>query len=89
MPVKVFANTIADPERRKIAEQAVLDGIGNRPEELAVTLQELADGPKWFLNIDSPDGFELKYEFFGPDEQNGDFIRRTVSQVFSPPVHLS
>ena len=32
MPLSIFCNTIPDPERRRTIQNAVLDGIGQRPE---------------------------------------------------------
>ena len=80
MPTSIFSNDIAMPNRRKVIGAAVLDGIGNRPENWVVSIHEPRGGPEYIITIEGPDNFKWTYTFFG-DEQTPEFIRNAVGQA--------
>lgn len=86
MAVSVLANTIAMPDRRAAVEKAVVEGIGDRPgEDWRVRIIEPQDRPDYIVTIEGHNNFRWKRDFFGPDEQTPEFIRKAVMEATKRP----
>ena len=83
MAILVSTNTIADPNRRKQIQEAVLNGIGPRSESEAWRLRifEPQTGPEYVIKIEGPSDFKWDRTFFGPEEQTPEFIRAEVAKA--------
>jgi hypothetical protein len=77
----VFTNSIVNLDLRKSVQSAVIEGIGERPnsERWMVSISECDERPVYLIAIEGPNQFTWKQEFFGPGEQDPDFIREVVS----------
>ncbi|OFV96502.1 MAG: hypothetical protein A3H28_06200 [Acidobacteria bacterium RIFCSPLOWO2_02_FULL_61_28] len=84
MPIRILWNTIADPWRREATEKAVVAGIGDRHGDWITSVFEPQLSPEWIVEIKGPQNFIWSHTFFGPHEQNPDFIRRMVRQALKP-----
>ena len=87
MPVSIFSNNIAMPDRREAIGNAVLDGIGDPPEneQWTVYIYEPQEKPNYIVTIKGPDDFEWERDFFGPEERTPKFIREEVRQATHSP----
>ena len=83
MPVSVFSNSIALPDRNKSIEDAVVNGIGARPESETWIIQifEPSTGVEYVVSIKGPNNFTWKRAFFGPEKETPEFIRKEVHQA--------
>jgi len=81
MPVEVLTNTIALPNSRKETQEAVLAGIGPRPDIWTVRIFEPQSGPEYVIKIEGPNGFKWEQTFFGPEEEAPEFIRKAVEKA--------
>jgi hypothetical protein len=77
MPTRIVFNTVPSVIGKVEVEQAVIDGIGDRPGDYEVRIDEPQNTISWLITIDNPTG-RWNYEFFGPAEQDPDFIRNKV-----------
>ena len=82
MPVSIWCNTIAIPDRCEAIGAAVLNGIGQRPEneQWTVSIYEPADRPDYIVKIEGPDGFKWKRGFFY-EEQTPESIQAAVAKA--------
>ena len=80
MPASIFSNDIPIPDRRKVIGAAVLDGIGNRPENWVVSIHEPQYSPDYVVTIEGPDNFKWTHRFSG-NELTPEFIRNAVGQA--------
>ena len=80
MAVRIFSNTIPGIDYRANVQQALVDGIGDRPGDFMAHILAPADSASWFITIEGPHG-RWHQEFFGPIEQepSGRFIRETIA----------
>jgi hypothetical protein len=83
MPRYVFSNNIAMPDRRKVIQEAVVAGIGSRPESetWVVSIFQPQDRPEYVVKIEGPGGFTWERTFWGPEEMSPEFIRQAVHQA--------
>ncbi len=82
MPASIFSNDIPTPNRRKVIGAAVLDGIGNRPENWVVSIHQPQHSPDYVVTIEGPEDFKWTRRFFG-NEQTPEFIRDAVKQILA------
>jgi len=82
MRAKVVENTIAMPHDAAAVERAVLDAIGERPDDQtwAVRISEPSDRSDYIIHIEGP-GFRWRQEFFGPLEQTPSFVFDEVKRA--------
>src|SRR5437016_3164147 len=80
MPTRIVSNTIPAVSGKLEVEQAVIDGIGDRPGDYEARIDEPQNSISWFVTIDGPNG-RWKYEFFGPGEQDPSFVRNKVEDA--------
>jgi hypothetical protein len=81
----VVTNTIADPGSRRAIQNAVLQGLGQRPdnESWTVRIFEPQSGPEYVIKIEGANGFRWEHTFLGGHEQTPDFIRKEVQKATS------
>ena len=80
MAVSIFCNTIPAPDRGKAVQQAVLAGIGTRPESETWKIQifEPQSSTEYVIKIEGPNDFKWDRTFVGPEEEAPEFICNEV-----------
>ena len=88
MRASILANTIAMPGRRQLIGDAVVEGVGDRPENETwkVWIYEPQDRPDYIVTIEGPGDFKWAHTFFGPYEQTPDFIRTEVAKALTKSI---
>ena len=83
MSVSIFCNEIPIPEHRESIGKAVLDGIGQRPdnEQWRVEIYAPRDSADYIVVIEGPNDFKWERSFSGPDERSPELIREEVRQA--------
>ena len=85
--VRIVHNTIPLIDRRLEVEEAVIDGIGDRPGEYEVRIDEPQNSASWFITIDGPHG-RWNYDF-NPQEQDPNFVRNKIDDALPRDVPTS
>ena len=82
MSISIINNTIPVLTRGSV-EKALLDGIGQRPENESwkIWMDEPQNRSAYIITIEGPNDFNWKREFFGIDEQTPIFIREKVRKA--------
>ncbi len=80
MSVTIFSNDIPIPELRESIGKAVLDGIGQRPdnEQWRVYIYAPQNSAHYIVVIEGPNGFKWERSF---GERSPEFIREQVKQA--------
>ena len=83
MSVTIFINEIPIPEHREAIEKAVLEGIGQRPnnEQWMVSIYAPQNSDHYSVVIEGPNDFKWERSFSGPDERSPELIREEVRQA--------
>ena len=83
MSVTIFSNDIPIPEHRESIGEAVLDGIGQRPdnEQWTVSIYAPQNSANYIVVIEGPNDFKWEKSFSGPDERSPELIREQVRQA--------
>lgn len=86
MTIKIVANTISDSENARRAERAILDGIGDRPEEelWGVSIFEPQENPGYFVSIEGPAGLRWNHQFSEEEGQSASLISEEVKKGVRP-----
>lgn len=87
MPISVFSNNIAMPDRRKAIQEAVLAGTGSSPgsQTWQVFIFEPQSSPEYIVKIEGPEGFTWERSFLGVQEQTAQFIGAEVRRATHYP----
>jgi hypothetical protein len=78
---RFIANTIPDPNRRALTEQAIERGIGNRVGEYQVWIDAPADSSAFHITIEAPEGCWVDRLFDQTDRDVGyikNFVERAI-----------
>ncbi len=83
MSVTIFSNDIPIPELRDSIGKAVLDGIGQRPdnEQWRGSIYAPQTSAHYIVVIEGPNDFKWERSFSGPDERSPELIREEVRQA--------
>jgi hypothetical protein len=83
MPVYVVSNDIGAPPYQKQIGGAVLEGVGDRPDDefWEISIHEAPDSQDLIVTISGPNDFIWTRRFSGPHENNPEFIREEIKKA--------
>jgi hypothetical protein len=64
-------------------ESAVINGIGDRPEQYNFWISEYVRDHAWHVIITAPNGFERKATFKCMNEQEPEYVRRRINELMN------
>ncbi len=74
--LEIFSNDIPLKDQRDKISEAVQSAVGARPGDWEAEIHSSS----WVVTLTGPNEFHWEHEFFGPDEQDPEFIRETVEE---------
>jgi len=75
--MEIFSNDIPLKDQRERISEAVRKAVGTRPGAWEAEIHSSS----WVVSLTGPNDFHWEYEFFGPDEQDPEFVEKTVSEA--------
>ena len=82
--LEIFSNDIPLKDQRDKISEAVKRAVGDRPGAWEAEIHSSA----WTITISGPNEFHWEYEFFGPDEQDPEFVGKTIQQALASTVTI-
>ena len=83
--MEIFSNDIPLKDQRDKISEAVQRAVGDRPGDWEAEIHSSS----WVVTLTGPNEFHWEHEFFGPEEQDPEFVKKTVEEALSSTLTIS
>lgn len=82
--MEIFSNDIPLRDQRDEISAAVRRAVGSRPGAWEAEIHSSS----WVVSLNGPNDFQWEHEFFGPGEQDPEFVEKTVTAALQSTLTI-